>query len=179
MKGLIIYKGKYGATAQYATWLSSALKVPALRPEQLTSNQLATADLIILGTSIYLGKFQIRDWLQKNISAIRGKKLFLFVVSATPLHEKDTLESYVTANVPAEIRSKIDVFFLPGKLSYASLSWLDKILLRMGAFFTKDAIQKKRMLTDYNNVRKDHLAALIQAAASYSQANSETSQYTF
>jgi menaquinone-dependent protoporphyrinogen IX oxidase len=179
MKGLIIYKGKYGATEQYATWLSEALKLPALQPGQVPPDQLAATDLIILGTSIYIGKFQIRDWLQQNAASMGGKKLFLFVVSGTPLQEKDKLESYIAANVPAEIRDKTRVFFLPGKLNYSGLSWMDKILLRMGAFFTNDAIQKKRMLTDYNDVRKDHLSALIKAAASFGQTNPETSQPTY
>lgn len=177
MKGLIIYKGKYAATDQYAQWLSKALALPALSPAQVSSHQLSGADVLVIGTSVYIGKFQLRDWLQKNTSAIKGKKLFLFVVVGSALTEREKLEGFITANVPAEIRVKAEIYFLPGKLEYASLSWLDKILLRMGAAFTKDPVQKKRMLTDYNEVKKVHLKALIQSFIKYSGKLSENSQY--
>jgi menaquinone-dependent protoporphyrinogen IX oxidase len=177
MKALIIYKGKYGATDQYANWLGNALNLQALQPEQVSSHQLSSAEVLILGTSVYIGKFQIREWLQHNVSLITGKKLFLYVVVGTSLEEKEKLESLVAANVPDEIRNKTEIFFLPGKLEYAKLSWIDKILLRMGAFFTKDAAQKKRMLTDYNEVKRVHLAQIIQSITRYTLTPSENSQY--
>ncbi|QHT71313.1 hypothetical protein GXP67_33985 [Rhodocytophaga rosea] len=178
MKGLIIYKGKYGATDQYASWLSKALNLPAVLPEQLSSGQFSQTELLVMGTSVYIGKFQIRDWLQQNISLIRDKKLFLFVVSGTPVEEKEKLESFVVANVPAEIRRNTEIFFLPRKLTYANLSWLDKILLRMGAMFTKDGTQRKRMLTDYNEVNQLHLMPLIQSITHYTHTNTANCQYT-
>jgi menaquinone-dependent protoporphyrinogen IX oxidase len=170
MKGLIIYKGKYGATEQYANWLSHNLNMPALLPDQLTNSQLAATDVLILGTSVYIGKFQLRDWLHQNASIISSKKLFLYMVSGTPLHEKNKLESFVEANVPADLRSKMEIFFLPGKLDKEHLSWLDSVMLRMGAALTKDAAQKKRMLTDYNDVKQEHLTRLIHAVENYDQA---------
>jgi hypothetical protein len=44
------------------------------------------------------------------------------------------------------------------------------VMLRMGAALTKDAAQKKRMLTDYNDVKQEHLTRLIHAVENYDQA---------
>ena len=39
---------------------------------------------------------------------------------------------------------------------------MDRFLLRMGARLTKDPVAKKEMLTEYNHVRKENLANLIE-----------------
>lgn len=53
MKGVIIYKSKYGATQQYALWLSTALELPAWQPEEKTINELLNSDFFIIGSPIY------------------------------------------------------------------------------------------------------------------------------
>ena len=41
-------------------------------------------------------------------------------------------------------------------------------MLRMGAMLTKDKETKKKMLTDYNSVKKENLVALVQDIKKYS-----------
>ncbi|MFX1704921.1 flavodoxin domain-containing protein [Chitinophaga sp. CC14] len=131
MKGLIIYKGKYGATRQYALWLGSMLGWPVIPAGSETAQQLADADCIILGSSIYIGKLQLRKWLEQHGDAIISKRLFLFLVSGTPSSDKGKLEGYLAANISESLRSRCVPFFLPGKLEFNKLSWIDKLLLTM------------------------------------------------
>ena len=35
MKGLVIYKGKYGATEQYAMWIGQELQMPVVSSDRL------------------------------------------------------------------------------------------------------------------------------------------------
>ena len=50
MKGVIVYKGKYGATRQYAEMLSKELNLPAFAPVA-TSEQLMDADYVLIGSA--------------------------------------------------------------------------------------------------------------------------------
>lgn len=162
MKGLIIYKGKYGATRQYAEWLSSTLGFAVLPAGQETKEQLNNADYIIIGSSIYIGKLQIKNWLKSNELLMANKKVYLFIVAGTPPDEKEKLEGYYKANVPLTLLNKIKYYFLPGKLEFNKLSWMDKLLLKTGAMLAKrsgEVISTK----DYNEVKRENIKGLIDA----------------
>jgi menaquinone-dependent protoporphyrinogen IX oxidase len=163
MNGIIIYKGKYGATEQYAHWLAEELQLPDINAEQLSSVKLRDYDVLLVGTSVYIGKLQIAGWLKNNLPLIRNKKIFLFLVAATPPGEKEKLDAYIRTGVPAELRANCEVFYLPGKMIMKNLSWTDRFMLKMGARLAKDPVDRKNMLTDFDHVRKDNLADLITA----------------
>jgi menaquinone-dependent protoporphyrinogen IX oxidase len=166
MKGVIIYNGKYGATAQYAEWLSESLSLPIIAPENNTV-QVEKSDFVIIGTSIYIGKFVMKDWIENNVAMLNDKKVFIFVVTGTPLDQQEKLNEYIHANIPQEIKNSSEIFFLPGRLSFKKLSWTDKLLVKVGAFFAKTPEEKKLMLTDYDSVRKEHLSELINMVKNY------------
>jgi menaquinone-dependent protoporphyrinogen IX oxidase len=160
MKGVIIYKGKYGATRQYAEWLAEELKFIIVDPKNC-ENELKSSNLVILGSSVYIGKLQLTDWLQAYADLLKGKKLVLFIVCGTPAHEKEKLESYVRASVPPGIRQQCQIYFLPGRLIQKKLSLKDKFMLWMGAMLSREADVKKGMQTDYDAVKRGNLNELI------------------
>ncbi|NLR60562.1 hypothetical protein HGH93_20805 [Chitinophaga polysaccharea] len=170
MKGIIIYKGKYGATQQYAAWLSAALNIPVAAAGNETKDQLKDADYIIMGTSVYIGKLQLRDWVKKNQGLLTGKKLFLYLVSGTPAAEKEKLEGYITGSIGADIGNKCTCFFLPGKLEFRKLSWVDKCLLTMGAKLAKGR-GESISVADYNDVKVEHLSGLIASVHKLSEVS--------
>jgi menaquinone-dependent protoporphyrinogen IX oxidase len=163
MKGLVIYHGKYGATRQYARWLGESLSLMVCEPDLVPGEQLAEAGFVVLGTSVYIGKFGLRDWLQKHATRLAGKQLYLFVVAATPAGEKETWQTLLQNNLPESVRKNCEIFLLPGRLNYQNLSWLDRMLLRVGAFFAEDPAQRKKMLTDFDEVKKENLAPILAA----------------
>lgn len=162
MKGIIIYKGKYGATRQYAAWLGNALEVPVVPAGAETTAQLADADFVVLGSSIYIGKLQLKKWLRENQDFLSTRKVYLFVVTGTPLEEKEKLMVYIKTNVPEDIRKKCKYFFFPGKLEFDKLSWGDKLLLRVGAWLSKGS-KNEIPLVDYNRVDRQHIESLVKA----------------
>jgi len=170
MKGIITFKGKYGATRQYAEWLADELVLPVTEPGNLSSEKISNCDFIVVGTSVYIGKLQIKNWIEQHIEELSEKKIFLFVVCGTPADEKDKLSSYIEGSVPPEIRKQCGIYFLPGKMIYQNLSGSDKFMLRMGALLTRDKETKKKMLTDYDSVKKENLDALVKDIKRYTVA---------
>jgi menaquinone-dependent protoporphyrinogen IX oxidase len=164
MKGMIIYKGKYGATRQYAIWLGTALELPIAQAGSETIEQLADADYVIMGASVYMGRLQMKRWIKENLTFLSTKKLYLFVVSGTPLDDVNRLEEYIKQNVPAEIRNRVKCFFFPGKLEFSKLSLKDKLLLKVGAWLSKGSEKDKILLTDYNRVNRLNIARLVEVA---------------
>lgn len=172
MKGAIIYKGKYGATRQYAEWLGEELHLPVLDLEIVSARMLAKYDYIIAGASVYAGKLQNKSWLNRNSKTLVGKKLFLFIVCATPSSEKEKLNGIIKANIPNALVNLADIFFLGGRLIISKLSWIDRLVLKMGASLEKDPARKKAMLRDFDSVKKENMKVLVHAVSAYTQQNS-------
>ena len=169
MKGIVIYKGKYGATKQYAEWLADVLSLPVVVTDNINGNQLKEFDYLLLGSSVYIGKLQIQQWLKKNIPFINDKKVFFFQVASTPPEEKEKRQTYNQTSIPEELRNKFEFYFLPGRLIMKKLSWMDRFMLKMGARLTKDPKAKKAMLTDYDEVTKDKIFGLCAVVKKYLQ----------
>lgn len=162
MKAIVIYKSKYGAARQYAHWIGSELNAPVVEADAVDVDKLQNYELLIIGSSVYIGKMMIGKWLQKNQAHLAGKKIFLFVVSGTPVSKQDQLNSYVTKSVPAEISNTAGKFFLPGKMIIKELSRFDRFMLKMGAMLG-GAKAKGEMLRDYNDVKRENISELTAA----------------
>lgn len=170
MKGIIIYKGRYGATQQYAEWLGTALRMEVWPASKVNTDSLAGYDYFLIGSSVYIGKLEIKKWLKKNLPCFAGKKIFLFQVAGTPPGEKEKRQSYNEASIPKEITGNCDFYYLPGRMMMQKLSWKDRFMLKMGARLTRDPAEKKAMLTDYDGVARENLNGLIAAVEKYAGA---------
>jgi len=167
MKGIIIYKSKYGATRQYADWLCSLLHLPAVVDDDFTGKNLQDYDYFVIGSSVYIGKLLIRDWLRKNMEVIRNKKIFLFIVCGTRPENREQLDMIVRENLAPELRNACTIYFLPGRMNRSKLSRMDRFLLKMGAMLTKNPEDKKNMSRDYDAVKKENLAPFLNTVTTY------------
>lgn len=167
MKGIILFKGKYGATEQYATWLGSRLGLKIVQTGSYKKGMIGASDFVILGSSVYMGKLQIRRWVRENLEELASKKIFLFIVCGTPPGETEQPDAYVKGSIPPSLLKQCEVYFLPGKLVYKKLSRTDKFFLRFGAMLAKDKQTKKTMLTDYNSVKKENLNEILKGISQF------------
>ena len=167
MKGLVIYKGKYGATKQYAMWIGQELKLSVASADRFPLDELPKYDYFILGSSVYIGQLEIKNWLKKNFKILKNKKIFLFQVAASPVEQLEKRESYNKASLSADILKKIQFYYLPGRLIMRNLSAWDRFRLKMGARFTKDQVEKKKMLTDFNDLKKENIDSLVKAVQNF------------
>ena len=70
MKGLVIYKGKYGATKQYAMWIGQELQLPVASSDRFPIDELPKYDYFILGSSVYIGQLEIKELVEKKFQLI-------------------------------------------------------------------------------------------------------------
>jgi menaquinone-dependent protoporphyrinogen IX oxidase len=168
---VIVYKGKYGATAQYAIWLGQLLQAPVYEQDEINDVRLNEFDVVVAGGSVYVGKVQIAEWINRKRNILLNKKLFLFVVCATP--PESTVEQYtmLMKNIDEPLLRQTSVFFLKGKLTKKNLSFRDNLILRLGAAMQKKKEDRKRMLTDFNEVKKDNLKKLVEFIRSVTSIN--------
>ena len=94
-------------------------------------------------------------------------KLFLFIVCGTPPHEKEKLDAIVKSNRELAFLQQTTIYFLHGKMLIKELHWPDRFLLKMGARLEKDPAIKKEMLTNFNDVKKDHILPLVNEVQSF------------
>lgn len=163
MKGIIIYQGRYGATDQYAQWLAATLKFPMIKARDAEAVKLYGYDLVILGSSVYVGKLLISAWFKRNIPTLVQKKLMMFIVSGTTTHDDVARQKVIHDNIPPPVRDMIKVFFLPGRCVVSKLSWKDRLVLKMGAWLEKDPDKKAVMKNGFDEVDESSLALLIAA----------------
>jgi len=167
MKGLVIYKGKYGATKQYAMWIGQELQLPVASADRFPVDELPNYDYFILGSSVYIGQLEIRKWLKKNFNVLLNKKIFFFQVAATPVEQIEKRENYNKTSISSDILKRIKVYYLPGRMIMRNLSAWDRFMLKMGARLTKDPIEKKKMLTDFNDVKKENIIPLVKSVQDF------------
>lgn len=175
MKGIVIYKGKYGATRQYAEWIAAELGAPVTVPEKLNSEALADHDFVVIGGSVYVGKWQIGNWVRQNADLLQNKKLFVFIVCATPPDQYEKLQVIVRNNIPPALLKKCSIYFLHGRMILKKLSWTDRLFLKLGAKLEKDPVKKKEMLTDFDAVKRENIDALIAEIKSFRKQGTKQS----
>jgi len=163
MKGLLLYKGKYGATRQYANWIGEELLWPVSTTEQLTGDELENAEVIVIGSSVYAGRLLLHGWLKQHADQLINKKLLLFIVCATPADKTDILNQIAKQNIPQVLREQCTVFFIRGRVVIKDLSWGDRLMLKMASLGAKDPIEKRAMVQGFDAVNKENIIPLVNA----------------
>jgi menaquinone-dependent protoporphyrinogen IX oxidase len=174
MKGLLIYKGKYGATRQYANWIGEALQWPVVTSDELVAEKLDEADVIVMGSSVYAGRLLLHDWLKQHASQLINKRLLLFIVCATPAEKTDVLNQIAKQNIPPVLRESCHVFFFRGRVVIKDLSWGDKLMLKMASWATKDPVEKQGMLQGFDAVKKENITPLVNGVKAMQTLVTET-----
>lgn len=167
MKGLVIYKGKYGATKQYAMWIGQELQLSVASADRFPIDELPKYDYFILGSSVYMGQLEIKNWLKKNFKKLQDKKIFFFQVAGSPPEQIEKRESYNNASLSEDMLKKFQFYYLPGRMIMRNLSAWDRFMLKMGARLTKDPVEKTKMLTDFNNVKRENIEPLIKSVRNF------------
>lgn len=134
---VIIYRSKYGATKRYAQWLGEMLHCDVLennrlKPEQRVLEQLAPYDTVVLGGGVYAGGIAGASFLKKNSGALRGKRVAVFAVGASP-EDKEAMRQMrerCLNGLPEELQA-IPLFYCRGAWSMSRMNWLDRTMCGM------------------------------------------------
>lgn len=129
MKGIILYKSKYGTTEKYAQWLSEATGFEMLETVKATVAALKDYDTIILGGGIYAHGIAGIAFLKKNFQALKDKKLIVFCDGASPFEQK-AFDEIRKLNMKDEL-ADIPLFYCRGTFDLKSMTFIDRKLCQM------------------------------------------------
>lgn len=129
MNGIIIYRSKYGATKQYAEWLSEATGYKAVTTDEADVKTLDQYDLIIMGGGVYAGGIACTSFLRKVYPKIKDKKIIVYTCGASPYDEK-FFKQLVDMNMKDDLKG-IPVFYCRGGFDFKGMKFMDKTLCKM------------------------------------------------
>ncbi len=76
--------------------------------------------------------------------------------------------------MPGLLLGLVDIFFLPGRVGIERLSWTDRLLVKVGAMMEKDPLKKKALRSDMDGVKRENIAALVNAIRTYTPVVGES-----
>lgn len=143
MKGIVIYKSKYGSTKKYAEWIRESTGFDMAEADKFRPDELGNYDTVIFGGGIYAGGIAGIAFLKKNIARLHGKNLAVFCCGASPF-DADFMKALKERNMPGEL-SDIPLFYCRGGCDIANLHFADKTLCKMlvKAVAKKDPAQRE------------------------------------
>ena len=130
MKKVIVYYSKYGSTKDYAEWIAQDTGAELVPFAQARKLDLAAYDAIAFGCPFYAFKLKIAGYVKSRASQFAGKKVAFFAVGAEPPESPEVHKRY-EACLPEEVRSRISLFFLPGRVAMGKMGFLDRTVMRM------------------------------------------------
>ena len=129
MKGIIIYKTKYGTTKKYVDWLIEDTKFDSIEVDKANINSIKEYDTIILCGPVYASSIKGLSFIRKNYNNLKDKKLAIFGVGASPL-EDATIKSLMTFSIKKDLKD-VPLFYGRGAIDEDNLSFKDKILCKL------------------------------------------------
>lgn len=160
MNGAIVYSGQYGSTAQYAQWISETTGLPSFDLKKENPDP-SNFDFLVLGSSIFIGKLTICNWVKTNWNRFKDVPLMLYSVSASG-PENAEFQNWIDNSLPKEMIERMKFVSLPGRLDVNRVSWWTKLLLKVGAMGEKDPNAKKRMLAGFDDMDKSSITPIVE-----------------
>jgi len=162
MSGIVLYKTTYGSTKQYAEWAGEELALPVKGIDAVRAAELRDYDLIVLGSSVRMGKLTAAGWLRKNLAQLSGKRLFLFTVSGAAPGSPEMAQA-MQVSLPGELAGRISHFPLGGRLRIADLSAPMRFFFNMAAKSAQKQGTGKTMFLEFDRVKREELLPLLDA----------------
>lgn len=127
--GIVIYKSKYGATKKYANWLAEVTGYDCMETPKATFNLVSPYKTIVLCGGIYASGIAGLSFLKKHFRDLKGKKIVVFCVGASPYDEK-AFNEIKKHNLKDEL-SGIPLFYGRGAWDESCMSFKDRTLCKM------------------------------------------------
>lgn len=161
MDGVVLYATKYGSTGEYADWIGQASGLPVfdVRKEDVDPDEY---DFLILATPVIYYKLLITDWVQQNLSKLDGKPIIMVTVSGAPPGPK--LDAWLGDSLPREFASKVTHIALRGRQNPKELSWYDRLMLIIAAWWNPDPVASEEELRGFDYMDKKSIGPVVTLA---------------
>jgi menaquinone-dependent protoporphyrinogen IX oxidase len=158
MSGTIYYRTKYGATEDYARWLSEEVGFDLENIKE--KPEVRSEGIVVIGSSLMIGKVTAAAWILKNWEKMKGRKPVFFCVGGSKIGSKER-EDILTRSLPEDVIAGMMVFHLPGRIDHKKLNFFMSGMIRRMAKYEKDEVERKRALEGYDDVKRENLAPIV------------------
>lgn len=129
MKGIILYKSKYGATEKYARWLSEETGFPAAEIARADLEEVEGCGCVILCGGVYASGFAALPFLKKNLALLKNKRLFVLCVGASP-YDEEAFQEGIRRNMKEGLEH-IPCFYARGAWDLDRMNLIDRNLCKL------------------------------------------------
>ncbi|AUD64243.1 hypothetical protein BK011_00505 [Tenericutes bacterium MZ-XQ] len=166
MKGIVLYKSKYGHTKQYAQWIADELNFESKDFSKFSKKDIHGYEIIIFGSGVYMGKM---NDIKPVLKLFRNKPIVIFACAGNPGLEKE-INDIKQTNFTSEELSFHKFFYLPGGVDFTKVKGLMKLIVGMFHFILKHkknlTNDEKQILKGYNEptyyVDKKHIKSIVE-----------------
>ena len=176
MKAIVLYRSISGFTEKYARWIAEELGADLYDCRKVQPRALFDYDYIIFGGSLRAGGINGIDIIRRNLAALAGKRIIIFVIGGSSARE-GLAEEILAANFSEGQQKQLRLFYFRGGLDIGKLGTKDKILMtrrkwKLRRKRSEDlAPDEKDFLAAYANpedgTNKDSIRTLVDYARSY------------
>lgn len=147
MKGIVLFKSKYGNTRKYAEWIAEELSWELRDFSKFKAKEKDNYDQIIFGTGVYMGKM---NKLKKVLRMFKNKPIIIYACAGNPGLEKE-IQDIKDNNFKEEELSYHKFFYLPGGVDFSKVKGLMKPFINV---FRKVLEKKKDLTHDEEEILK-------------------------
>lgn len=127
--GIVIYRSKYGSAKKYAHWIAEKTGFCCSETSNVKIETVTPYDTVIFCGGIYASGISGLSFLRKHYPKLRGKKLAVFCVGASP-YDPDALEEIKNRNLKNDLAG-IPLFYGRGAWDEKAMSFKDRTLCRL------------------------------------------------
>jgi menaquinone-dependent protoporphyrinogen IX oxidase len=149
MKGIVLYKSKYGHTKQYATWIADDLDFELKDFSKFNKRDIDSYETIIFGSGVYMGKM---NQIKSVLKMFSNKPIIIFACAGNPGLEKE-INDIKETNFNPEDLAYHKFFYLPGGVDFSKVKGFMKLLVNMFHFILK---HKKNLTNDEKQILKGY-----------------------
>jgi len=162
MNGIVVYATCYGSTRQYADWISDALGYEVRDFKDVTDDELAVADIVIIGSWVLAHRLYLDKWIREKRDLLRQKHLFLYSVSgAEP--GSDELTAVFEHSVQPDLLETARTYQCGGRRETKKMSGTHKFMMWIATTFIEKDPEKKAEMKQYvDRVSESYIVPMIE-----------------
>lgn len=165
----IFYSSHYGATQQYAKWLSEELNCSCVEIKKSAGDCFSDCDILIYGGGLYAGNINGIKRFKKNLSAVKDKQVIVFIVGLAS-NNNPVIQEYINKAFTQEEQKSIKFFYLRGCMEENKLNAIHRIMIKMLRTILKKKPESELTEDDkditasrpVNHVSKESLTPIIE-----------------
>lgn len=138
MKTVVLYKGKYGATGQYARWIAEELQCDLFEADKFPARDFQKYDNIIYGGALQAGGIKGFELIRKNRMKIMDKKVVIFAVGLSTDSQENRIQVR-EINFNKYALSGMTLYYCKGAFDPEKVKGMDRAIINL----TLNMLKKK------------------------------------